>query len=273
MSEPKQPLPDYEDPPVIETLLGVQFSPLQSFSIIHLGLCWNQIRSEYPNQEIKPPLIPTFEEFEPQPGTVAKIGIGSAPEPDVRCWFIDPTSTQLIQVQKDRFIRNWRKTHRDQSYPRYRNLKPRFEADWGRFCAFLRKENIGSPEVNQCEVTYVNHIELGRGWESYAETYKVIRLLSPPPPSGFLRQPEIVHINTSYSLPDKRGMLHIVVQPVVSRLLGKEVLQFTLTARGKPASATAEGLSDWFDLGHEWIVRGFADLTTREMHREWGQRS
>jgi uncharacterized protein (TIGR04255 family) len=265
------PLPAFDNPPVIETLLGVQFVPLQSFSILHFGLYARQISSEYPTHEIHPALNPALEDFEASPSAGPRIGISVVAEPDLRCWFIDPTFTQLIQVQRDRFIRNWRKIKPDQVYPHYHDLRPRFQADWERFCLFLQQEGIGTPEVKQCEVTYVNHIELGKGWESYGETDKAIRLVSAPTAGGFLGQPEVVHLNTSYVMPEKKGRLHVVVQPVISRPLGKEVIQLTLTARGRPVASGLRDLLEWFDLGHEWVVRGFAELTTREMHATWGR--
>ena len=55
--------PKFKRPPVAETLLGVQFAPLRSFSIPHFGLYWARIRSDYPDQEMKPPLGPEVEEF------------------------------------------------------------------------------------------------------------------------------------------------------------------------------------------------------------------
>jgi len=89
-------------------------------------------------------------------------------------------------------------------------------------------------------------------------------------PSGdFLPEPEMVRLNTIFLMPDKRGRLHVIMQPAIRQLDGKEVLQLNLTARGRPKSSTLDDILGWFDLGHEWIVRGFTDFTTREMHTVW----
>lgn len=82
------PTPKFKRPPVIETLLGVQFAPQRSFSVPHFGLFWSQIRSAYPNQEMKPPLGPEVEDFgmSVAPGGV-KVMLST--EPEARCWFID----------------------------------------------------------------------------------------------------------------------------------------------------------------------------------------
>ena len=261
--------PKFKHPPVTETLLGVQFAPLRSFSLPHFGLYWGQIRSEYPVQDTKPPLGPQLEEFGPAlPPQVVKLMLSAAIE--ARCWFIDSSGSQLIQVQRDRFIRNWRKATAQERYPEYEYLRPRFEKDWGRFCSFLADAGIERPEVNQCEVTYINHIPLGEGFSSFGEIHRVVTLVAPPP-AGFLpSEPEVVVLNNSYLMPDKKGRLHVTLQPAVRKDDNRVVLQLTLTARGRPEPGT-EGILRWFDIGHEWITRGFADLTTAEMHRLWGR--
>ena len=268
MSAVKRPLPDFEDPPVIETVLGVQFAPLSAFSIPHLGLYWNRIRHDYPKSQVMPPLGAVFEEFG-RHSTGPSIGRELVSEPDVRCWFIDESTTQLIQVQKDRFIRNWRKVQHGDVYPRYEALKPRFKADWERFLRFLEEEGIGSPEVNQCEVTYINHMDMGKGWDSYGEIDKVVRLKLLSTPREFLPEPEKVNLHVRYLMPDKRGRLHVTFQPAIRRQDAKEIFQLEITARGRPAASSIDDILDWFDTAHEWIVRGFADLTTPEMHQVW----
>jgi uncharacterized protein (TIGR04255 family) len=272
VTESTRPFPSFDSPPVIETVLGLQFTPLAAFGIPHFGLYWQRIRDQYPHQQAQAALNPAEEQYGDRP-PMQPFGIEFVPLPEVRCWFIDRTSTELIQVQRDRFIRNWRKTSESDVYPRYDALKPRFRDDWARFCTFLDEFGIGMPEVNQCEVTYINNFELGRELETYAEAHRVIRLLSPLVGREFLPDTEMVQMNASYLMPDKKGRLHVSLQPAIRRHDAKPLLQLTLTARGRPASSKSQELLDWFDMGHEWIVRGFVDLTTREMHQLWRRRS
>lgn len=258
----------FERPPVIETLLSAQFAPLPRLTSPHIGLYWAEIRDRYPNQEVKPPLVPAIEEF-PAPPPGPRVGIELVAEPDVRCWFIDGTSTQLIQVQRDRFIRNWRKVAPTDDYPAYDALRPRFQEEWEIFLRFLEREELGRPEVSQCEVTYVNHIELGQGWNSFGEVAEVLAPLAPVTSREFLPQPEMLQLNVRYAMPGNKGRLHVTAQPAIRRHDAKEVLQLTLTARGKPDSSATRDVMTWFDLGHDWIVYGFVDLTTAKMHRIW----
>lgn len=268
MAEIRPALPEFANPPVVETVLGVQFAPLADFSAVHFGLYWQRIRDRYPTSEIQPPLREVTEQFDAGPRQ-AEPPFELVTVPEVRCWFIDESRTRLIQVQKDRYVLNWRKVVGDEVYPRYERLKPAFRDEWQQFCRFLADEKIEAPEVNQCEVTYINHVELGADVKSLGEAEKLIAYWSGRPPGDFLPSPERVTINARYVLPEKRGRLHVLLQPAIRRSDGKPIFQLTLTARGKPGSPTPEAVLDWFDLGHEWVVRGFADFTTRTMHKVW----
>lgn len=265
MPGPQAPLPKFKKPPVIETALGVQFARLRSFSIPHFGLFWSRIRSDYPNQELQPPLGPVIETFGGAPSP-AQLNIMFVTEPEARCLFIDATGTQLIQVQRDRFLRNWRRAKGSEPYPSYEYLRPRFETDWGRYLGFLADERIEDPEINQCEVTYVNHVEATI--DSLGDASRMLRGVAAL--SGeFLPDPETVHLNTRYVMGDKKGRLTVDLQPAVRLDDRRPVLQLTLTARGTPGSSRLEDILAWFDFGHEWIVRGFADFTRPEMHTQW----
>lgn len=219
-----------------------------------------------------PPLAPIVEEFTKPPPPTA-IGIQLMSEPDARCWFIDAPSTQLIQIQRDRFIRNWRKGESPHDeYPRYDRLRPLFEYDWNVFLEFLESEELGRPQVNQCEVTYINHISLGSELRALGDAHEVLNLLGAAPHRSFLPEPEMLSVNARYLMPERRGRLHIAAQPAIRRQDGQQVLQLSLTARGAPASSRWTDLAARFDEGHDWIVRGFDEITSEKMHNIWGRR-
>jgi len=89
----------------------------------------------------------------------------------------------------------------------------------------------------------------------------------------FLPKPEAVQIAASFLMPDDRGRLRVSLQPVMRTADRKEIMQLNLIARGAPASNDLGAILEWFDLGHEWIVRGFTDLTSPKMHGIWQRRS
>lgn len=262
-------LPDFDAPPVIETALGVEFVPLQKWSIPHYGMFWSEIRADYPHFEVQPPLGSQVEKFGADSRPVLpSLEVVQMKSPDVRCWFLERSGSRLLQIQHDRFIHNWRKPGPTAVYPHYENIKPIFEREWLRFCDFLRQESLGEPEVVQCEVTYVNHLERGRGWDSFGDIAKVVRYWRDVS-GGFLPRAEGMLLNVRYLMPENRGRLHVLLQPAFRPGDAKEVLQLTLTARGRPASSRAEDITAWLDIGREWVVCGFTDFTSEEMHRLW----
>jgi len=230
---------------------------------------WGRIRDRYPLQQVKPPLPQQFEEFPPAP-TLSNIELSS--EPDARFWCVSSSNTELIQIQRDRFIRNWRRGETDVEYPSYERLRPKFEQEWEGFLRFLAEEDLGRPTVNQCEITYINHIDLGLGWRTFEDPSKILKIVPPPLQGDFLPRPEMLLVNARYVMPEKRGRLHIVAQPAIPRMGGTPLLQLTLTARGEAASSRTSDILAWLDLGHDWIVNGFADITSEQMQREvWGR--
>ena len=78
-------------------------------------------------------------------------------------------------------------------------------------------------------------------------------------------------MQVTYCLEENAGRLYVSFVPVIRGRDGKEVLQMTLTARGAPKSSSEEDVFSWLDLERKWIVRGFADFTTAEMHNIWGK--
>lgn len=265
-------LPDFLQPPVDETAVSFQFAPIAGFNVPHFGLYWARIRSQYPRFEIQQPITNVTEQFDAAPRAARHVSLQLLELPEIRCWYLEESGNRLIQVQRDRFVHNWRKVKGDETYPRYPAQRSSLEREWDRFCEFLRDEKLEAPKVNQCEVTYVNHIEYEKGWKHYGELDKVVATLGAPKRKNrFLPDPERINMQVTYRLGDNAGRLYVAFLPVIRGRDGKEVLQMTLTARGAPASSAKEDIFRWMDLGRKWVVRGFADFTTEEMHKVWGK--
>ena len=84
----------------------------------------------------------------------------------------------------------------------------------------------------------------------------------------FLSNPENFNWKTSFALPGQAGRLHATIRSAVRREDSTPILLLDLTARGIGGKDGArEATWEWFDLAHEWIVRGFTDLTGEGMHK------
>jgi uncharacterized protein (TIGR04255 family) len=253
---------DFDDPPLVETVLGVGFAPLQQWKTPHFGLFWHEIKAEYPRFEVQPPV---------ENLSVISIGV-VMPEIPVRCWFYNEPQTQLIQVQNNRFFYNWRNYFNQTEYPRYENNKAIFKTEWLRFYDFLIANQFESPQIQYCEISYVNHIEKGKGWESLADLPDVIPYFSGSLVTNFLPLPDAVVLNVFYSIPNIRGRINIQLQPAIRQDDGKEILQLQLSAVGSPASFDIDNVIEWFDLAREYVNRSFVDFTSTKMHGIWKMR-
>ena len=271
--------PHFKNPPVVETVLGVQFAPLKKMRVTHYGLLLAHLRDVFsvPNEQLtkvseQPPLDPVIEGFDGgalRPPSV-QWSVSAAP-PLPRCWYASEDDQFLVQVQPDRFIFNWRQPDPAGTYPRYDTVLDRFLKVYTAFLAFVESESLTDVRPNQCEVTYVNHIDLPDG-QNMAETLdKTLMGWKLATSDGWLTGAEHGEFAASYVIPEKCGRLHIKAQRAVRRADSREIIRFSLTARGAPSPQNLEGVRQWLDLGHEWVVRGFASLTTPEMHKKWGR--
>jgi uncharacterized protein (TIGR04255 family) len=257
-----QRIVDFQSPPVAETALGVVFAPLSGWSVLHFGLLWERFRELYPSTEIKTAAGPG------ELRITSAEGIDFAALP-IKAMFVDPSGNQLVQIQRNAFIRNWRQTEQSTEYEHYENVRPLFERDWRTFCEFLKVEKLGQIEVVQCEVTYINHLVRGREWKTFDDKSRIFRIWTSASAES-LRASQMVSFMTVFELPDNAGTLQVAIQPGIRKRDNKEIMQFSLTATGKPAGSSLADILKWLDLGHVAVVTSFRDLTTPEMHRHWG---
>jgi uncharacterized protein (TIGR04255 family) len=268
----EQLLPKFNNPPVVEMVLGVEFIELPGWNIPHFGLFWGRIRDEYQNCSVKEPLPLSIETFKGAEKQEIVLNFPLGGPPPIRCWYSNKEQTWLIQIQKDRFIQNWRKAPANVEYSHYSQVLNRFENEFQRFQKFISEENIGEINVRQCEVTYVNHIELVKDQGALSELAEILPCWSGSTSGQFLPAPDVVALNTSYVIPENRGRLHIFMQPVFRHTDAKEILQMTVSAKVIPESSDYADVSKAFDLGHEWAVKGFTDFTSLRMHDYWERR-
>jgi len=266
----EKPLPKYAAPPVVETVLGVEFAQLEKWGIPYFGVLWGRIKDQFPKFEVKFPLASQIEDFGKPKLPTQTPAVQFMTEPDVRCWFIGGDDRTLIQVQRNRFTHNWRKTGPADAYPHYDgSVRPAFQRAWRVFLDFVNEYQLGDVSVLQCEVTYINHLDVGQVLNSACGLQEVFPCWSGKTSGSFLPAPENVGFDVTYQMPNHEGRLRVSMKPAIRNQDGQEILQLTLTARGKPKGSDADSVLAWLDKGREWVVRGFTDFTSEKMHRLW----
>ena len=269
---PQFALADFENPPVVETVLSSQFEKLTAMQLVHFGLFWRKVQNRFPKTEERPALAPMIESF-PEPvarGGRIQFETVEMPAPP-RIWMLNDAGTEMIQLQNDRFIKNWRKAGEVAKYPHYEPaIKPAFERDFDAFQSFLAEENLGEIRVNQCEVTYVNHIVSGQGWEHLSEAHRIFTFWNRPA-APFPGDAEDLGVHVRFRIADNQerpiGRLHVDIRPALRATDDRPMYVMSLTARGQYGTGF-----DFFDIGRQWIVKSFEELTTGDMHRIWGKK-
>jgi uncharacterized protein (TIGR04255 family) len=249
-------IPSYGSPPLTEVACGVQFAalPLQTR---HVGQFWTEIAGEYPLTQDFPPI--------PDVGEASAFSILMMP-PLRRAFFATSSTEFVIQLQDSRFHHNWRKLSPTVEYPRFGVVFSRFLTAWGRFSDFVKGQGLQEPNPSRYELTYVNEIET-LGSIRIEQAVKLfdwneIR-------AGFLPEPKATNIAWSFPLPDAKGLMNVSTNRL-TRPDGRSAVLLTLACSG-PSANERYSLEEWFETAHQWIVRGFTDLTTPEAHRVWNR--
>lgn len=259
-------LPEFDAPPVVEVVLGAQFDHLPNLRGPVLA-GWDEIRTRFPIWT-EHPVIEPQREFFGSSQTQPQLRFTIPVLPEVRSWFMDSTESELLQVQQDFVVKNWRRGA--SPYPRYENLRDGFARDYEALERLVTRSQVGKLRPHYCEVTYVNQIPI-----MDADLGTILAGWSATTSDTFLTAPEQFQTSQTHVVPDATGKpwgrLHIVAK--LGRVGEDRTLFLTLTARGVARSRDLNGVLGWFDVGREWIVRGFTSYTATAAHQQWKRRT
>jgi uncharacterized protein (TIGR04255 family) len=259
-------LPSFGNPPVVETVLGVQFAAIPGLTNAHLGAFWKTLGKEWPNVTDAPSLDPVYERFGDERSWGAP-HFKLTNDPSTRLQIKNVTGDEMIQVQNGRLHLNWL-GHGGREYPRYSAIRPEFDHVLAGLDGFLRDVGLEERNDNQWEVTYVNHMPKGTVWEEPSDWPKLFLGLPGAWNAPTRVSLEGVHGAWRYEISPKRGRLHIELDLVrLGSASGTEALRLTLTARG-PVSQDIT-LDDGLNLGREAIVTSFKEITSPDAHHYW----
>jgi uncharacterized protein (TIGR04255 family) len=271
MTNSSEKLPRFGKPPVIETVLGVHFRPLEKFTSAHQGLLWERyFRAQFPKLEERPPVEEVRERFGEERLAPAMIRWQVSDRPDApRLWAASEDGQHVVQIQKNALFANWMKTGEKVPYRPYAERRKEFGQQLDRVAEFFRNEGIGDLEPTTWSVTYINHMEYEGFHNVGPAVARTLAVWANQRSDNWLPEPDKVVLDFSFPMPDNAGRLNVNLTPVVLLSDRKPMLRLDLTARGQLKARDVASALAGIDLGHEWVVRGFASLTRPEMHREW----
>jgi uncharacterized protein (TIGR04255 family) len=268
------PLPTFSKPPLTEVVLSLQFASLGNLKGLHLGLFWKKFRKEYPDVSEMHPIQTVFEKFGvPQSAPAFQLEAFMTP-PMPRYWFEKKGTPDLLQIQHDRLVHNWRIADGSSDYPRYHRVKAKFEKELLAFSNWLESENLGQIIPNQCEVTYTNLIDDGTPEFLHSSLSRFTPLLTDEITEDMPSQLEDVTANSRFIFfRDQKpaGRVYVQFQPVFRQTDLRPAIKLEITARGKPDGETLSDALSFLDFEHEQVVKTFVAVTTEEMHKVWGR--
>ena len=261
-------LPDYDNPPVVETVVGVQFSPLNAFSNAHLGAFWQTIGpDQWPLVADAAPLPMQTEQFTPEAQWGKALRLQLTQNPSSRIQMTSPDQSRMLQLQNGRIHLNWLGKGGDQ-YPRYSIVREEFESCLVKLMQFADSQQLGAVVPDQWEVTYVNHIPQDGVWTTPRD-WSFFQPLNAMRSIDGLIEAESFNGEWHFVIPDNRGRLHINWQHAKDDGDNSEFIRLAFTARGPTSGTDINAVLSGIDLGHETIVRAFRMLMSDEANNEW----
>jgi uncharacterized protein (TIGR04255 family) len=251
----------------------VHFRTTQSLTAVHPVLFWEKVRNDFPNVQEAIPL-----------DVFAAEGQIEFPFPVLpplrRLWLTASDGRSLLQVQDRIFYFNWKRPPEDSvnldapPYPSYDRVIVQFERRLSEFRDFLESESIKGFSYQHFELTYVNHIENANGLGAVGMFGVLVDHMKSSSPDRFLPDPDAFVWSSEYALPGNNGRLVARAQTAKHKTTGEVLVRLDLTARGRPPGEIDDrARRAWFDLAHDWITHGFADLTSPILQRDHWRRT
>ena len=166
--------PKFDFPPVVETVIGVQYAQMPETSLVDLADLQSAWSDKFPthSHHLGDPGLQQV----PPPGGIFPISVA----PPVRFWSVSADQQGLVQSQLDRLILNWRQIVGSSTYPGFDSQFQLFKSLWSKQSAWAQAHSKPVPSPFEVEVTYVNNLGeieepapysalsiLGNAWESF----------------------------------------------------------------------------------------------------------
>lgn len=247
----------YRKPPLNEIVFQVLFPEIEGFGPVHIGLFWSEIRDTFPTIQAVPRI-----------GLPETFNLRSGVLPDNRVWLVHKDNSQVIQIQDDRFLFNWRETGESDSYPGFDVLYPMFKDLFAKFIKFLDVENLRPEKLTGYELSYTNHIYEGV-WSEWNDTSKVFPALNwvgnpkkMPPLKGFR------HLMRC-ELPNSSGELAITIDSRTHKQSDKPLINFEIKVTDIGKDLEIDSLDNVFLPAHDRLVETLTSMTSRAVQKSW----
>lgn len=272
MQKKDHQLPSFRSPPLDEVAIAIQFQGIERFSLAY-GAFFERIRSNYPVYEEHDPIPVQFETFGRSQEVGSEISLESLSLR--RGWYISSDGHELVQLQPNRLVQNWRRINGQGEYPRFPAVFSKFQENLETIKLVLNDLSLSQIQINQVDITYFNNIPLlmdennSSAFERIFQWPEARRMSEEA--AGFSIAPEAVNFNVGrlvFAPGSTTPCARLVASAVPAETdTGQKVIRFQLRFRGPLSS---EGtLEQFFEVARSAIVKSFTDLTSPECHILW----
>ena len=260
MKTTEHPTIEYDNPPINEIVCGIRFDSIKQLRSGHLGVLWQKFRPDFPKIEDRNSV-----------GSVPKVDSENPDQvPLPRVWFIHKNENELIQVQRNWFLHNWRKIQSDDKYPGYQKVIENFERYLDCFQEFLIEENLGNLVAKEYELTYIDLIPKGQGWENLGDLEKIFPNLLSLTKQGILSNDvKVINWQTILALPNGLGQLGIAIRSANQVSNNQQLLHIEFKALSNRSN---QPMRSWFEAAHNIITKLFSNLVSDEIQETFWRR-
>jgi uncharacterized protein (TIGR04255 family) len=266
---PDAPHPvNFDRPPVVETSLKLQFSPLTGFRLVHFGIFLEQCLGA--GWQVGEDVAAESQEYE-RFGVKSLLPIEKAETdiPPYQTRFVQAGGGQVVRFQPNKLQLSW--VRKEGQEPHYREMRDQLSQMFGALRDFSARQSLGTPVANLWEISYVNAIPTGDLWATPADWHKVIPGLFPT------EGPQVPgHLWGTYAgewhleMPGQVGRVRVRAQKVISKPAETTALLLVVSARGELSSEAVEDWAARLDLGHESATTVFRSLASPAALTYWG---
>jgi len=260
----------FVNPPINELVVSLFHLPIQELKAQHIGLFWNLIRQKFPICQQQPAVFVGAADaqlFMEMQGEIF---------PLPRFWFSSDAHPILIQVQRNAFMLNWRRTPGTDAgdYPHYETVVQDFWREFEVYAEFVKDAVGGNLDVIQrCELSYINLISPNEIFGAPSDVQAVLPFLSGLNDiTSDTRQLSGLNATISQRI---NSNLFIDLTIRLGRRSDNEelVLGLDLKAHGAPSDLSLDDARNWYEAAHDATYKLFLDVTSKRIQQElWKRR-
>lgn len=260
-------------PPIDEVALAVQFAP-QTVDFMQASHFRDGLKNRFPTRQehqARPPMSEDFTDPAERPQVQFEVlNVPSMP----RFWFVSADESELVQLQHDVLIYNWRRRAVDAQYPGYTAVRASMKEMLGQLNEVLAAddERPSALTPNWCEVTYVNQIASQDGSIDRPPLSRLLRGVEMPRQDSLLPETDDAQIHLRWTIQgdkEPRGRLTVALSSATRLATHVPIWAMSLTTRILAADEGIDAALAALDDGHDWAYRAFIELTSEEMHAYW----